>query len=242
MISRGSARDRARRVESRRRSRAGRCGTPGDDRGTRRARRGSRIARGRAGSAALLTRRLNWNVGSQKERWAHPGRGGDLTRTLTMPEPLSHTRAETSPSSAMLIFCGDGTGRLSAARSECRALAGHLRVVGEKKKTTRPGWHTAAFLKRRSARKTARDASGEARADALRTVSGSSRTFVVVPRKLRVVERSRSLGGWSDARRRRDVHHFLLQLAVDDRDEVAVCELQRLARVARSWRDRSFHP
>ena len=76
MISRGSARDRARRVESRRRSRAGRRGTPGDDRGTRRARRGSRIARGSAGSAALLTRRLNWNVGSQKERWAHPGRRG----------------------------------------------------------------------------------------------------------------------------------------------------------------------
>lgn len=100
------------------------------------------------------------------------------------------------------------------------ARARHLRVVGrEEKQTPAPRLAHRGFLKRRSARKTARYASVEARADAHRRVSGSSRTFVVVPRKLRVLERSRSLGARSDARRRKDVH-LLLRLAGDDRDEI----------------------
>ena len=55
--------------------------------------------RGRRGASPLPDR----------ERKLHTPRGcaqiWGRSRTLTMPEPLSHTRAETSPSSAMLKVC-----------------------------------------------------------------------------------------------------------------------------------------
>ena len=51
----------------------------------------------------------------------HTGRAGDLGRTLTMPEPLSHTRAETSPSSAMMCVCSGVRGGVARQRMARRA-------------------------------------------------------------------------------------------------------------------------
>ena len=76
----------------------------------------------------------------EDRRWRHMGRAGDLGRTLTMPEPLSHTRAETSPSSAMACVCsGVGeAGRVSEQRGARdasvwrRAMLARRALNGEK--------------------------------------------------------------------------------------------------------------
>lgn len=71
--------------------------------------------RGRRGASPLPDR----------ERKLHTSRGcaqiWGRSRTLTMPEPLSHTRAETSPSSAMACVCSGVRGGGARQRAARRA-------------------------------------------------------------------------------------------------------------------------
>ena len=82
------------------------------------------------------------------------------SRTLTMPEPLSHTRAETSPSSAMLKVCEGRFEGFGQRRAKARGDAG-----GEEKRDT-----LAVFCVKREKRSGATD--GDARACAVGETRG----------------------------------------------------------------------
>ncbi len=80
--------------------------------------RGGFAARRRGADARADGENRCCPAGGRKEPPWHLSRGGeDLARTLTMPEPLSHTRAEISPSSAILGVCAEAGRARSASGS-----------------------------------------------------------------------------------------------------------------------------
>jgi hypothetical protein len=127
-------------------------------------------------------------AGGRKEPPWHLSRGGeDLARTLTMPEPLSHTRAEISPSSAILGVCAEaGRARsASGSRRGSEPSAPEASKAGKKDRRMSP----APLRRRARATRSKRNSRADARRE---RASGAARGGTAPRTRLSCVPRARS--------------------------------------------------
>ena len=111
----------------------------------------------------------------------------DLARTLTMPEPLSHTRAEISPSSAILGVCAEaGRARsASGSRRGSEPWAPEASKAGKKDRRMSP----APLRRRARATRSKRNSRADARRE---RASGAARGGTASRTRLSCVPRARS--------------------------------------------------
>ena len=150
--------------------------------------RGGFAARRRGADARADGENRCCPAGGRKEPPWHLSRGGeDLARTLTMPEPLSHTRAEISPSSAILGVCAEaGRARsASGSRRGSEPWAPEASKAGKKDRRMSP----APLRRRARATRSKRNSRADARRE---RASGAARGGTAPRTRLSCVPRARS--------------------------------------------------